>query len=152
MGGKEAPQVTDRALRYRANATPPPGPRRCSFCGSTRTVEVGHVNGHEEDNAPANLLWTCRPCNVRCGNTLRRAGIGRLTRQYNPDAAGAASLGQWIMAITSMKGESGEMSVPAAVAMIRATPPEDRSEFAAQVWRKRRERFGPSGRSDSVPF
>jgi hypothetical protein len=31
------------------------------------------------------------PVNVRCGNTLRRAGIGRLTRQYNPASAGATS-------------------------------------------------------------
>ena len=139
-------------MRYRANATPPPGPRRCAFCGTATRVEVGHVNGHEENNDPANLLWTCRPCNVRCGNTLRRAGIGRLTRQYNPDARGAASLGQWIMAITSMKGESGVMTVPAAVAMIHATPPEDRSEFQAEAWRKRKRLYGKSGRSETVPF
>jgi hypothetical protein len=85
--------ITDRALRYRANRQPPPGPRICCLCGATRNVEVGHVNGHEEDTAAANLLWTCRGCNVRCGNTLRRAGIGRLTRQYNPAGAGAENLG-----------------------------------------------------------
>jgi hypothetical protein len=28
------PEVTDRALRYRANQTPPPGPKQCAFCGS----------------------------------------------------------------------------------------------------------------------
>jgi len=144
-------EVTDRALRYRANATPPPGPRRCAFCGAGR-VEVGHVNGHEEDNEPANLIWTCRPCNVRCGNTLRAAGVGRLTRQYNPDAKGAQSLGQWIMAVNCMKGIQGEMTVPAAVAMIRATPPEDRSQFQAEAWRKRRAKYGKSGRQESIPF
>lgn len=144
-------EVTDRALRYRANATPPPGPRRCAFCGAGR-VEVGHVNGHEEDNAPANLLWTCRPCNVRCGNTLRAAGVGRLTRQYNPDAKGAQSLGQWIMAVNCMKGIQGEMTVPAAVAIIRATPPEDRADFQAEAWRKRKRIYGKSGRQESIPF
>lgn len=64
-GGREAGQVTDRALRYRANTHPPPGPRVCALCGSTRNVEIGHVNGREEDGSPTNLIWTCRACNVR---------------------------------------------------------------------------------------
>jgi hypothetical protein len=55
---------------------------------------------------------------------LRRAGIGRLTVQYNPAGKGATSLGQWLTAVMSMKGESDQMTVPAAVGMIRATPPE----------------------------
>ncbi len=57
---KETPDVTDRALRYRANSNPPPGPRICALCGSIRNVEVGLVNGHEEDSSPGNLVWTCR--------------------------------------------------------------------------------------------
>jgi hypothetical protein len=134
---KEAGSVTDRALRYRANRHPPPGPRICALCGSKGNVEVGHVNGHEEDHSPVNLFWTCRPCNVRCGNTLRRAGLGRLTRQYNP-ANGAENLGQWMNAVTSMKGDGGTMAVADAVAMVRATPPEDRSRFAREIWAKRR--------------
>lgn len=137
---KEDHQITDRALRYRANADPPPGDRICACCGSTRNVEVGHVDGREEHGEPRNLIWTCRRCNVLCANTLRRAGLGRLTHQLNPDAKGATSLGQWLTAVMSMKGESGQMSVPEAVAMIRATPPEDRSAFAAEIWRRRRER------------
>jgi hypothetical protein len=48
---KEARQVTDRALRYRANACPPPGSKICVLCGAARTVEVGHVDGHEENTA-----------------------------------------------------------------------------------------------------
>jgi len=35
-------------------------------------------------------------------------------------------------AVMSMKGESDQMTVPAAVAMIRATPSETRLEFAAE--------------------
>jgi hypothetical protein len=147
---KEA--VTDRALRYRANANPPPGPRICAICGSKRNVEIGHADGHEEHGEAANLLFTCRSCNVRCANTLRRAGIGRLTRQYNPATKGAATLGEWLTAVMSMKGESSAMSLHAAIEMVRATPPELRSEFAQEVWSRRRQHYGPSGRGDSVPF
>lgn len=213
--------MSDRALRYRAAAHPPPGPRICCLCGSTN-VEIAHLNGYEEDSRPENLLWTCRACNVRCGNTLRKAGLGRLTRQFNPGDApepdewlvqraratagggrihsveqligayrmygavlkrkpgdrdsqrkfyeveaklragmgaprfnpadGARSLGQWVVAIQAMKGESDAMPVAAAVEMIRATPPRRRSEFAEQIWERRRARYGSTGRSDSVPF
>jgi hypothetical protein len=144
----QAGDVTDRALRYRANRHPPPGPRVCALCGSKRNVEVGHVNGHEEDTSAVNLFWTCRRCNVRCGNALRRAGIGRVTRQYNPAATGAETLGQWMNAVMSMKAEGGTMSVGDAVAMVRATPPEERSKFAREIWARRRTR----GTDKSVPF
>jgi hypothetical protein len=50
----------------------------------------------------------------------------------------------------SMKGESQEMTVPAAVEMIRATPPARRSEFASEIWAKRRERG--TDRKEQVPF
>ena len=76
-----------------------------------------------------------------CANTLRAAGLGRPTRQFNP-AGGARSLGQWLAAVMSMKGESDQMTVPAAVETIRATPPERRSDFAAQIWERRRARSG----------
>jgi hypothetical protein len=135
---KEAHEVTDRALRYRAHACPPPGVPICCLCGSERNVELGHISGREEDTSPANLFWTCRRCNVLCANTLRRAGIGRLTRQYNPSNQGATTLGHWLTAVMSMKGESDAMTVPAAVAMIRATPPVRRSEFASEIWALRR--------------
>ena len=124
----------------------------CAFCGSRRNVEVGHVNGHEEDGTPKNLIWTCRACNVSCANTLRSAGLGRPTRQYNPKSQGAESVGQWLTAVTSMKGQSQAMSVGAAVEMIRATPPERRSQFARAIWEMRRARYGSTGRSDGVPF
>lgn len=146
---KEALEVSDRALRYRANANPPPGPRICALCGSRRNVEVGHVNGHEEDSSPANLFWTCRRCNVRCGNTLRREGFGRRTRQYNPATEGAPNLGAWMNAVLSMKGDpGGDMPVADAVAMVRATPPDERSKFAKEIWDRRRRR----GTDRAVPF
>jgi hypothetical protein len=146
---KEACNVTDRAFRYRANADPPPGPRICALCGSRRNVEVGHVNGHEEDSSPDNLLWTCRACNTRSGNTLRAAGLGRLTRQYNPASEGAPNLGAWMNAVLSVKGDpGGNMPVAEAVVMIRATPPEERSRFAREIWDRRR----AHGTDRAVPF
>jgi hypothetical protein len=148
VGRRSARRVTDRALRYRANANPPPGPRICALCGSRRNVEVGHVNGNETDNSPRNHVWTCRSCNVRCGNVLRRAGIGRLTRQYNPASEGAPNLGAWMNAVMSMKGDGGTMPVSEAVAMIRATPPDERSRFAREIWNRRRLR----GTDRAVPF
>jgi hypothetical protein len=147
---KETQDVTDRALRYRANANAPPGERRCCLCGSTQNVEVGHVNGHEEDSSPANLFWTCRSCNVRCGNTLRRFGLGRLTHQYNPPSEGAPNLGAWVNAVLSLKGDpGGNMPVSEAVAMVRATSPAQRSRFANDIWARRR-RHGNN--RPSVPF
>jgi hypothetical protein len=97
------------------------------------------------------LFFTCRRCNVLCGNTLRAAGIGRLTNQYNRSNPGANSLGQWLTAVQVIKGESDAMLVADAVALIHATPPERRSEFGREIWRKRRAHYGPTGRAD-VPF
>ena len=148
-------EVTDRALRYRANRTPPAGERRCAFCGArNRTVEVGHVDGHEEHSERRNLIWTCRACNTKTGKHFRRIGAGRPTRQYNPARrrknadSGASSIGQWLIAVSSMKGESDAMTVPAAVAMIHATPAARRSEFAKRIWALRRQR----GTDRIVPF
>ena len=114
-------------------------------------MEVGHVDGEERNTIPHNLFWTCRSCNVRCANSLRRAGIGRKTRQYNPQPEGAKTLGQWLTAVQSMKGDSDSMPVDAAVAMIHATPPEARSRFAKEIWRKRRE-HGTDRKVGDVPF
>lgn len=142
---------TDRALRYRANATPPIGPKQCCLCGSRKSIEVGHVNGREEDNSPENLFWTCRSCNVLSGNTMRNAGIGRKTRQYNPRGEGARSMAQWVTAVAAMKGESDDMSVEDAVDMIRHTSQEKRSQYAGEIWSRRKRRYGRSGREE-VPF
>jgi hypothetical protein len=147
---KEAGQVTDRALRYRANRCPPPGRPICGFGGSTRNVECGHLDGFEENTASKNLIWNCRACNTRLGVVFKRLGMGRRTRQYYPAQKGATSLGQWLTAVTSMKGQSQEMTVPAAVEMIRATQPARRSDFASEIWAKRRERG--TDRPQALPF
>lgn len=99
-----------------------------------------HLDGREENTERANLAWACRSCNTTIGAALKRAGLGRRTRQFNAAETGARSLGQWLTAVLSMKGESSAMTVPAAVEMIRATPPERRSTFAHDIWRLRRQR------------
>jgi hypothetical protein len=138
-------EVTDRAFRYRANATPPPGPKLCAFCGTNRKLQVGHVDGHEENNEPENKIWTCRSCNMLHANTLRAAGIGRLTRQYNPAARGAETYRQYALALMSMKGESDAMTVPAAIEMVHATSADQRSRFSREIWRLRRRHYGSTG-------
>jgi hypothetical protein len=144
---KGARQVTDRALRNRAQACPPPGKRICAVCGSTRNIDLGHLDGHEENTAPENLIWNCRACNTRLGAVFKRLGLGRRTRQFNPAGpVGATSLGQWLTAVMSMKGESDQMTVPAAVELIRATPPERRSDFAREIWSRRRNGKPTNGR------
>jgi hypothetical protein len=32
-----------------------------------RSVEVGHLDGHEENTEPENLIWNRRACNLRLG-------------------------------------------------------------------------------------
>lgn len=81
---------------------------------------------------------------------MRRAGLGRKTRQYNPADRGAQTMEQWAGAVASLHG-NGTMELADAVAIIRATPSEDRSRFAREIWRVRRQRYGSSGREEA-PF
>jgi hypothetical protein len=153
IDAQKNPKVTDRALRYRANSPDrrPEGPKICTFCGSDQNVEVGHLDGHEEHDDPKNLIWNCRSCNTRLGHIFKVLGIGRLTRQYNPEIQGAQSAEQYALAILSLKGQSDAMTVEAAREMIHATPPEDRSYYARRLWRIRYEKYGPSGRYSRNP-
>lgn len=149
-GRKPVDLITDRAKRYRANQCPPPGPRQCAYCGARRNVEVEHISGDESDGAPENLCWACRSCNTKKGAAFKSAGLGKPTRQFNPKAsAGARSLGQWLQAVLSVKGE-GTMKLQDAVSMIRATPPARRSEFAAEIWSRRKQRG--TAKREEVPF
>lgn len=146
--------ITDRAKRYRAqNAIPPETAARCVYCGrpepkSGRAFDVEHIDGNEANVNPANLTKACRSCNTTKGAVFAKAGIGKRTRQFNPAAKstrGAQTLGQWLTAVMSTKG-MGDMPVRQAVQMIHDTPASKRSEFAAQIWQKRRDR------ADEVPF
>ncbi|HEV2379541.1 MAG TPA: hypothetical protein VG206_07060, partial [Terriglobia bacterium] len=95
-------------------------------------------DGKEEHGESANLMFACRSCNVRVSIVMARSGLGRRTVQFNPASHGAQSLRQWLTAVRSMRGEITDMDTAAAVEMIRATPPERRSEFAQQIWEIRR--------------
>lgn len=117
---------------------------------------VAHIDGNESNGAAWNLGMTCRSCNARIAHVMKRLGLGRRTKQYNPSGRGAQTLAQWLAAVMSMKGESDQMPVDAAVEMIHSTPPEDRSRYAREVWQLRYE-HGTAGRrshshSDEVPF
>ena len=128
--------MTDRARRYRAQRCVAPGPPACHFCGIAEAdlgekLQVHHLNGREADGEPKNLLSVCRSCNQRADRVLKRAGLGIRTSQFNPVAHGARSVGAWLTAVMSMKGESDAMTVPAAVEMIRATPARKRMGLGA---------------------
>jgi hypothetical protein len=100
---------------------------------------VAHVDSREENNSPENLAWTCRSCNTKTANVAKKAGLGRRTRQYNPSGNGARTLGAYVNAIQSMKGEAGgNMDVAAAVDLIHNTPQPTRSKFAKEIWARRR--------------
>ncbi len=160
--------LTDRAQRYRANAEPPEGPKRCFMCASKSKIMVGHLDGHESHNEPENLVWTCRSCNTLHANALKRARMGKRTAQFNPTKSGGAyNVGEWAQAVGAIrpraqgkygKGPVGssdrnkditsDMSVSDAVAMIRATPQHKRQQFAEALGKHKAGRRGAS----DIPF
>jgi hypothetical protein len=87
-----------------------------------------------------------RPLRLR----TQTRGTRQAHAQYNPaKSEGAETLGQWMNAVMSIKGDSGgTMRVADAVSMIHATPPEQRSRFARDIWAIRRRR----GSDGIAPF
>ncbi|MGH9533812.1 MAG: HNH endonuclease [Terriglobales bacterium] len=151
--------MTDRALRFRARRTIRFGWAACHWCGATADLMPHHLDGHEENNTPANLLLVCRSCNVRAGNTLRKAGLGRKTRQYNPfyvitnpAEKGAEGLAEWIEAARVATGQihPARMPLEQAIRTVQATPPARRTRFAREIWALRRERG--TDRNAAIPF
>jgi hypothetical protein len=117
---------------------------------------VAHIDGNESNSEAWNLGLTCRSCNAKVAHIMKGLGMGRRTKQYNPRGEGARTLGQWMAAVMSMKGESDQMRADDAVEMIHATPATDRSRFAREVWRLRREHgtagSGSKEYADKIPF
>jgi hypothetical protein len=127
---KPSAEITDRAKRYRANQTPPTGPRRCNFCGSRRNVEIDHITGDESDGTPENLMYLCRPCNTKKGIIQARNRIGIRTRQYNPQRT--ATFAQFRHAALILIGAApGDPAT--ATAAIRATSPATRREYSERI-------------------
>ena len=140
-------RVSDRAKRYRANqpGCKPAGTKQCKICRSKRFLTVDHIDGDESNGRKSNLRWLCKSCNTRLGAEMARSGVGRRTEQYNPK--GATSFEQWSEAVATLHGEGlGEMTVDQAREIVRETSKRKRSEFNSDVWRIRKERYGPSGR------
>lgn len=64
---------------------------------------------------------------------MARAGHGTRTRQYNP---GATNLAQYVQAaLAHRRGAHDEGG-----RIIHETPKEERQDFAAEIWRRRRQR------------
>jgi HNH endonuclease len=128
--------LTDRAKRYRANreGTRPQDPAVCGYCGSTRNVEVDHVDGVESHGWPGNLIWACRACNTRKGAHFRRVGVGVPTAQFNP-AAPVSSYSDWADLCDAVRGDlpASRADVLQAVRRIQATPADLRRRFAERM-------------------
>jgi hypothetical protein len=158
MNGPRKPvsKITDRAKRYRANAKDvrPPAPKQCGFCGRRRNVGVHHIYGDEADGAPDNLMWACKRCNAAIAALMKRLGLGKRVKQYNPPARRGSQreyMKAYGDAIKVMRGQfDGDVS--AAMATIRATPREVRSAYTSRSWPVRRKLYGPWGRQSGFDF
>ena len=124
--------ITDRAKRYRANRAPLPGPKRCTFCASKKNIDVDHISGNESDGEIENLMYLCRSCNARKAITQARNRIGVRTAQFNPQRP--ATFGQFQHSAAVLLGLR-RGSASHATALIRATSPEKRAEYAARIAR-----------------
>lgn len=151
---KPSRPVTDRARRYRANqeGALPAGARRCNYCASDRNVIVHHVHGDERKPATA---WACRSCNARLAAWMKRAGLGRRTRQFNPAGKPITSYSRYHWAVGVARGYIAG-NKDQAWADILATPKADRSRWTAESWESRRAMYGDqggaTGRPPDVPF
>jgi hypothetical protein len=134
--GANRGEVTDRAHRYRAqkNVT---GPRKCVLCGSTRNIDVMHLDGNESHDEKKNLAYGCRSCNGKLAAAFKRAGMGRPTNQYNPAGSTVPTFGQYAWAV-SQGGPRGHRldtgsAHDEAGAVIHATPKHKRIEYARRI-------------------
>ena len=149
-------EITDRAKRYRANKADATPKRRCFSCGAKNPRDRAHIDGNEANNHPNNLAPQCRSCNVLFANTLRKSGVGKKTRQYNPRNPNVPAIGAYVHSIQVLRGEE-KGSVESAVKTIQATPPTVRHTYGKKLWEFRKTKYGPSGRKDGgrdneVPF
>lgn len=94
---------------------------------------MDHRDGDEHNDLPSNLRYLCKAHNTKLGLAMAKAGQGRRTEQFNP---GAETLAQYVSA--AVEHERGAHDAGGLV--IHETPSERRSEFAKEIWRRRRER------------
>jgi hypothetical protein len=125
--------VSDRANRYRAvrvlEQLPENQRDRCHFCGNDdEPLLAGHVDGNEDNGDPSNISPTCRSCNNAIATNFTRVNVGRRTRQFNP-AAPAATSGEYIWAVNTLRYGRSRSSILRAVAKIQSTPHAKRNRF-----------------------
>ena len=94
---------------------------------------MDHRDGEERNNARSNLRYLCKGCNTRLGIAAARAGYGRRVSQFNP---GAETLREYVQAALEHRRGTHD---PAGL-VIHLTPKAQRREFAAEIWRRRRDR------------
>jgi hypothetical protein len=71
----------------------------------------------------------------------------RHTQEFDADA-GARTVEEWLKAVAAVRPGSrlrDKMALQAAIYTIAATPAARRSQFAAEIQRRRRARHGPTG-------
>lgn len=135
MKRRPVEKITDRAKRYRANQDVAAGPAVCGYCGSTQSMGVDHIDGDESHGDSFNLIWACKPCNMRKAHVLAAAGMGRPTNQYNPARGrGARDISEWARASDVLRGYA-RGDVGRAVRTVQATPPALRRQFGARLQR-----------------
>lgn len=128
---KPVRSITDRAKRYRAQQNRPRGKKLCNFCGSRKNVDVDHITGNESDGEPDNLIYLCRPCNVRKGIVQARNKIGVRTVQFNPLPRSVSFTEFQNSAAILMGVRKGDAA--RATAAVRATSPAKRAEFGERM-------------------
>jgi hypothetical protein len=86
---------------------------------------------------------------VRSTPPGRRAQfLDKILSRKNP---GAKTLGAFVNALMIAKGDTpGDRS--AAQKLLHDTPQARRSEFQREIWSIRKDRYGPSGRQEGLPF
>jgi len=156
---KPVSQITDRPKRYRAVRNVK-GPKRCALCGSTRDLQVMHLDGNEAHGEAKNLAYGCRSCNQKLSAAFKRIGAGVRTRQYNP-SQGVPTFEQYAWAVSqhqkghylgSVRGTPrfAEGAHDEGGAIIHATPKSKRIEYAARLARAKSRAAGR--RREEVPF
>ena len=136
-----APQITDRAKRYRAVKTVT-GPKVCALCGAKasggRPLDVMHLDGNESHGEKENLAYGCRSCNGKLAAAFKSIGAGVPTRQYNPAKGAIPTFEQYAWAVSQggPQGRNHSGAHDEAGAIIHATPKYKRIEYAKQISRK----------------
>ncbi len=64
---------------------------------------------------------------------------------------GAKTMGAFVNALMISKGEAAG-DTDAAAKLLHETPASRRAEFQREIWQIRKDRYGPGGRQDSLPF